>query len=148
MDNYFKGFTVEYIERNKNIEADDLAKATAHNTPMPPYVFYQVLEDASVKTALSEPRLINIIEWGDWRAPIMAYLCHYYEPDSTTEKIRMQQWARAYQIVDNNLYKASVSGLLLWCFNKVEGQDILLEVHAGICRGHIGARALAAKVLR
>jgi ribonuclease HI len=26
MENYFKGFTIEYIERNKNTEADDLAK--------------------------------------------------------------------------------------------------------------------------
>jgi hypothetical protein len=28
MDNYFKGFIVEHIERAKNIEADELAKAT------------------------------------------------------------------------------------------------------------------------
>jgi hypothetical protein len=30
---------------------------------------------------------------------------------------------------------------------KIEGQEILQEVHAGICGGHIGARAIAAKVL-
>jgi hypothetical protein len=90
MENYFKGFTVEYIERNKKTEADKLAKAVAHNTLMPLDVFYQVLEDASVKSILPEPRLINIIEGEDWRALIMAYLRHYYEPDNTTEKIRMQ----------------------------------------------------------
>jgi hypothetical protein len=39
MENYFKGFTTEYIERNKNTKADDLAKAAALNTPMPPDVF-------------------------------------------------------------------------------------------------------------
>jgi ribonuclease HI len=33
---YFKGFTVEYIKRNKNSEVDELAKAAAHNTPVPP----------------------------------------------------------------------------------------------------------------
>jgi hypothetical protein len=147
MENYFKGFTVEYIERNKNTEADNLAKAIARSAPMPLDVFFQVLEDASIKIVLSKPRLINIIEGEDWRASIMAYLRHYYEPDSTTEKIRMQQWARAYQIVDNNLYKASVSGPLLWCLSKAEGQEILSEVHAGICGSRIGARALAAKVL-
>jgi hypothetical protein len=27
------------------------------------------------------------------------------------------------------------------------GQEILSEIHVGICEGHIGARALAAKVL-
>jgi hypothetical protein len=26
MESYFKGFTVEYIERNKHVEDDDLAK--------------------------------------------------------------------------------------------------------------------------
>jgi ribonuclease HI len=46
MENYFNGFTVEYIKQNKNTEADDLANAAARNTPMPPDVFYQVLEDA------------------------------------------------------------------------------------------------------
>jgi hypothetical protein len=32
MENYFKGFTIEYIERNKNTEVDDLAKAATRNT--------------------------------------------------------------------------------------------------------------------
>jgi hypothetical protein len=78
----------------------------------------------------------------------MAYLCHHYEPDNTNEQIRMPQWARAYKIVDNNLYKVSISGPLVWCLNKANAQNILSEVHAGICRGHSGARSLAAKVLR
>jgi hypothetical protein len=78
----------------------------------------------------------------------MTYLHHYYERDSKNEQIRMQQRARAYQKIDNNLYKTSISGPLLRCLSKVEGQEILLEVHAGICGGHIGALALATKVLR
>jgi hypothetical protein len=49
---------------------------------MPVDVFFQVLEDASVKTIPPEPRVINIIEGEDWRAPIMAYLHHYYKPDN------------------------------------------------------------------
>jgi hypothetical protein len=90
MENHFKGFTVEYIEWNKNTEADDLAKVDARSTPIPPDVFFQVLEDASVKAVLPAPRLINIIEGEGWRAPITTYLCHYYEPDGTNDKIRMQ----------------------------------------------------------
>jgi ribonuclease HI len=96
MESYFKGFTVEYIERNKNVEADDLAKAAARNTPVPTKVFFQVLEDTSVKTVLPEPRIINIIKGEDWRASIMVYLYHYYEPDSKNEEIRMQQRAKDY----------------------------------------------------
>jgi hypothetical protein len=58
---------------------------------MPADVFFHVIEDASVKTVLLELRLINIIEGEDWRAPIMAYLRHYYELDSANEQIIMHQ---------------------------------------------------------
>jgi hypothetical protein len=58
---------------------------------MPTYVFLQVLEDASVKTVLPEPRVINIIEGEDWSDSIMAYLRHYYESDGMNEQVRMQQ---------------------------------------------------------
>jgi hypothetical protein len=40
MGKYFKGFTVDYIERNKNTEADDPAKVAARNIPMPTAVFF------------------------------------------------------------------------------------------------------------
>jgi hypothetical protein len=89
MESYFKGFTLGHIGRNKNAEADDLAKAAACNAPMPTDVFFQVIEDASVRTILPEPRLINIIEGQDWRNQIMAYLHHYYKPDNKNEQIRM-----------------------------------------------------------
>jgi hypothetical protein len=65
MESYFNGFTVEYIECNKNAKADDLAKAAAHNTLMSTDVFFQVLEDASVKTVLPEPSVIKIIKGED-----------------------------------------------------------------------------------
>jgi ribonuclease HI len=85
MENYFKGFTIVYIEQTKNAKADLLTKVVARNTPLLADVLFQVLEDASVKTALQEPRIINIVEGEDWSAPTMAYLRHYYEPDSKNE---------------------------------------------------------------
>jgi hypothetical protein len=60
----------------------------------------------------------------------------------------MQQRAQSYQIVDNDLYKISVSGPLLRCVSKDEGQQILLEIDVGVSGGDIGARALVAKILR
>jgi hypothetical protein len=50
MDNFFKGFAVEYIDRNKNSEANELMKAAAHNTPLPTDVFLQTISDALIKT--------------------------------------------------------------------------------------------------
>jgi hypothetical protein len=115
---------------------------------LPVDVFFQVIEDASIKTVEPEPRLINAIEGEDWRAPIMAYLRHYYEPDNTTELIRMQQRAKAYQIINNELYKTSVSSALLRCISKATDQELISKIHAWVYKGHTGAWALAAKVLQ
>jgi hypothetical protein len=77
----------------------------------------------------------------------MAYLHHYCKPDSTVEQTRLQQRAHSYQIVNNELYKISISCPLLLCVSKAEGREILLKVHVGVCGGHIRARALATKTL-
>jgi ribonuclease HI len=65
MENYFKGLTIEYIERTKNTEADELAKAAAKKAVLPPDVFFHVIEDSSVKTVEAEPRMVNIIQGED-----------------------------------------------------------------------------------
>jgi hypothetical protein len=139
---------VEYIERTKNTKADELAKATARKAVLPPDVFFQVIKDPSAKTVEPEPIMVNNIQGEDRRAPIMAYLCHHYEPNNSTEFIRMQQRVKSYQLIGDELYKTSVTGPLLCCLSKDECSELLAQTHARICGGHIGARALTAKVLR
>jgi hypothetical protein len=60
----------------------------------------------------------------------------------------MQQRAKGYQIIGDDLYKTSVTGPLLCCLSKDEGKELLAQTHSDMCGGHIGARALAAKVFR
>jgi hypothetical protein len=52
---------VEYIERTKNKEADELAKAATKKAVLPPNLFFQVVEVLSVKTVEPKPRMVNII---------------------------------------------------------------------------------------
>jgi ribonuclease HI len=40
MENHFKGFIVQYIERIRNTEVAELAKAAARNMPLPTDVFF------------------------------------------------------------------------------------------------------------
>jgi hypothetical protein len=44
----------------------------------------------------------------------------------------MQQRAKAYQIIGEELYKTSVTGPLLPCLNIVEGKELLTQIHAGV----------------
>jgi hypothetical protein len=148
MDNFFKGFTVEHIKRAKNTEADELAKATARKTVLPSVVFFQTIEDPSIKIVELELRMINIVQGEDWRAPIMTYLRHHYEPDSSTDLTRMQQRVKAYTIIRDDLYKTSVTEPPLHCLRKDEGKELLTQTHSGVCGGHIGERALTVKVFR
>jgi hypothetical protein len=66
MENYFRWFSVEHIDRNKNTEADELAKAVARKTALPPNVFFQTIKNSSVKTIEPEPRMVNVIQGEDW----------------------------------------------------------------------------------
>jgi hypothetical protein len=100
-----------------------------------------------MKTVELEPRMVNIIQGEDWRAPIIAYLCHHYEPDNNTELIKMHQRAKAYQVIGDELYKTSDTGSLLRCLSKDEGNEFLVQTHSSICRGHIGSRALVVIIL-
>jgi hypothetical protein len=87
---------VEYIERRIFFEADELVKDAACNMSLSANVFFQVVPYVLTKTVESETRLTNLIEGEVWRAPIMAYLRHYYKPDNNTDHIRMQWGAKAY----------------------------------------------------
>jgi hypothetical protein len=44
IERFFKGFTVQHIERTKNSEADELAKVVAKKVVIPPDIFYQVIK--------------------------------------------------------------------------------------------------------
>jgi hypothetical protein len=62
----------------------------------------------------------------------MAYLHHHYKPDNNTEFLRMQQRVKAYQVIRDELYKISVTGLLLHCLSRDGGKELLVQTHLGI----------------
>jgi hypothetical protein len=124
MKNYFRGFLVEHVDRNKNAKAKELGKVAARKTTPPLYVFFQTIKDSLVKVIESEPRMVNMIQGEDWRGPIIAYLHHHYKPDNKTVLLRMQQRARAYEVIGNDLYKTTVTGPLLHYLGKAEGRVI------------------------
>jgi hypothetical protein len=43
--------------------------------------------------------------------------------------------AKAYQIIDNTLYKTTVTNPLLRCLSKAEDIKLLSEIHVGISEG-------------
>jgi hypothetical protein len=61
---------------------------------------------------------------------------------------RMEARTRPYVIIEGELYKHGVCSPLLKCLSRTKGQELMNEIHAGICRAHIGSRPLLGKVFR
>jgi hypothetical protein len=57
----------------------------------------------------------------------------------------MKARTRPYVIIEGELYKHGVFSPLLKCLSKNEGQELMKEIHAGMCGAHIGSRPLLGK---
>jgi hypothetical protein len=69
LEKQFKGFTLQHVERNKNKEADAVAKAVAKGKALPSDVFYHVIgtpaicnpEGLQIKKDTDGHRIVNLI---------------------------------------------------------------------------------------
>jgi ribonuclease HI len=138
-EKYFEGFTVKNISRTHNSNADEIAKSTAQNTSLPQDVFFEVLNQASIKTKQEAPREVHIIQSEDWRAPIMTYLHGHYELEDEVNEVRMKHRTRNYKIINNQLYKQGICEPLFKCISIEEGKELLSEIHDEICGTHPGS---------
>jgi hypothetical protein len=156
LEKQFKGFTLQHVERNKNEEADTLAKAVAKGKALPSDVFYHVIGTPAVRNPkglqitqdTDGHRIVNLIMAKDWRAPIILYLQGHYHPSGRNEAKRLKHRSRDFTIINGQLYKKGISQLMLKCITETEGLELLREIHSSTCGSHSGPRAFAAKVIR
>jgi len=83
-----------------------------------------------------------------WAQPIMTYLISGELPADEVSARQVQRRARAYTIINGEIYKRSVTGVLQRCVESEEGQEILRDIHQGECGHHDSSRALVAKAFR
>ena len=65
LERRFQGFTLQYIPRAENAEADKLVKAAANNLPMPNGAFYQVLQVPTMQATTKAFKIILFTESKD-----------------------------------------------------------------------------------
>ena len=66
-------------------------------------------------------------------------------PEEQEEAEKVARRSALYQFIDDVLYRRRTNGVKLKCIPRVEGLELLTEIHGGICGSHIGSRALAGK---
>ncbi|KAK1603949.1 hypothetical protein QYE76_027622 [Lolium multiflorum] len=83
-----------------------------------------------------------------WVKPIKEFLINGTLPVDENESRRIQRRSKAYTIINGEVYKRSVTGVLQRCVEPEEGKEMLAEIHQGECGHHASSRALVAKVFR
>ncbi|KAK1694953.1 hypothetical protein QYE76_011650 [Lolium multiflorum] len=71
-----------------------------------------------------------------WVKPIKEFLVNGTLPVDENESRRIQRRSKAYTIINGEVYKRSVTGVLQRCVEPEEGREMLEEIHRGEC-GHL-----------
>jgi hypothetical protein len=91
-----------------------------------------------------EPEEVMMIEEA-WMQPYLAYLINKKLPEDAVEAKRISRRSKAFVVLQEKLYKKSITDILQHCVTPQEGQVILKDIHAGVCGHHASSRAITAK---
>ena len=78
----------------------------------------------------------------DWRTPYLDCLLHEVPPADKTEARRLARRAKSFVVIEGELYKRSLIGILQRCIPTEQGKDLLEDIHGGVCRHHAAPRTL------
>jgi len=146
----FETVEVTHVPREQNTRADILSKLASTRTASGnKTVIQEVLNEPSVQRQKAHLHEINsLIGMEDWRGPISRYIANRELPSDPHERTRLKRRACSFTLVEGILYKRGFITPLIKFLGPNETQEVLANVHDGICGQHLGAKALAKKVLR
>jgi transposase InsO family protein len=96
------------------------------------------------KKGRAEPEEVMMIE-ETWMQPYLAYMVNKTLPEDTVQAKRIIRRSKAFVVLQGKLYKRSITGILQRCVTPQDGQEILRDIHAGVCGHHASSRSIAAK---
>jgi hypothetical protein len=120
----------------------------AQGLPLPSEVFFETLKAPSVELMERAVLTISHVHSEDWRTEIVSFLQGNYPLDDEAYIKMMQARTRPYMIIEGELFKQHVCSPLLKCLSRAKGQELMKEIHVGICGAHIGSRPLLGKVFK
>jgi hypothetical protein len=169
LEGTFDGCKVSHVSRASNEEADNLANIGSQCLPIPPGVFWEEIIERSIKHnktsitgepgqhptigsgtgkpgtgSTTEPEEVMMIE-EMWMQPYLAYMINKALPSGGKKDNTMIQ---GFCIVARETIQEKHNWHSTAIVTPQEGQDILRDIHAGVCGHHASSRAIAAKAFR
>jgi hypothetical protein len=132
-------FHISYIPREKNKAANELAQqAPGFNAKRGKFSVRQRLVSCGAIDVLAERHEPAVkghtlkYQPGDWRQPLQEYI----ENLSGTNDRKLRRQALKYTILDGEVYRRTVDGMLLNCLDDEHAKIEMGEVHEGLCGTH------------
>jgi ribonuclease HI/transposase InsO family protein len=149
----FQGFEVKHIKRDENEAADALARMGSKRSKVPSDIFLEHLYEPSIKGGdLDNPKAAKSVAvfatLPDWTLPYIKFLVDQELPEDEVLRRQVVRRAKAYTVINGELYKRSTTGVYQRCVSQAEGVDILNEIHSGCCGHHASAKAIVSKAFR
>ncbi len=143
----FNTVRVEQIGRNLNSHADALATlASILSANFKRFIPIETLATPSIALPTGQVHVITIRPC--WIDPYVIYLKEGILPEQRKKaKIIRRKVARFWLSKDSKLYRRSFSRPYILCVHLEITEDLLYEMHEGICGSHTGGRSLAHRAL-
>ena len=137
---------VRHIPRAENFQAYALVKlATASQEDLSRWTPVEHLVEPSID--LTDVEVSPVTSEPSWMDPILDYLIGGLLLSDQKEAAKLRTRSARFTVHKGRLYKRGFSAPILKCIKGRDADFVLKEVHEGVCENHIGARALAGKVL-
>ncbi|XP_017224963.1 uncharacterized protein LOC108201178 [Daucus carota subsp. sativus] len=150
----FDTFNIQQVPRESNTQADALAGlgSVLKNTGITSIPIVHIMQPASLRMKEQLALCVDNMQTDDvtenWMQPFKNYLQHGTLPANTNEARILRMKASRFTLVDDVLFKKSITGLLQRCLRKQETDMVLRDLHDGECGNHTSGRSLSMKVLR
>nr|XP_023897332.1 uncharacterized protein LOC112009226 [Quercus suber] len=144
----FEFFKVTHVSRSGNAHADSLATlATSSAQHLPRMI---MVEDLGTPTrGITEMLQVNQVNLArNWMDPIILFLEKDTLPEDKSEAEKIRRKApRFWLSEDKKLYKRFYSRPYMFCVRPEASEDLLEELHEGICGSHTGGRSLSHRAI-
>ena len=138
---------VKHIPRADNSQVNTLAKlATTSQVDLSGLTPVEHLAEPSID--LTDVEVSPVTSEPSWMDPIWDYLIGGLLSSDPKEAAKLITRSARFTVHKGRLYKRGFFAPILKCIEGRDADYVLKEVHEGVCGNHIGARALAGKVLR
>jgi hypothetical protein len=160
LEGHFEGIEFQHLPCNNNLVADVLPKLGSKRALVPAGVFVQDLRKPSIKlldpdnpdqvqpdlTLAPYHDVLMIEKEDDRRESFLAFLLDQRVPEDKAKRERITRRSANYVVIGNELNrKAAYTGILMKCFLRAEGLQLLAEIHDGECGCHAASANLVDK---